>query len=464
MVQSKSYLPSSNYTKSFWLSLEDQDPFSKYQHSPRLPKETDILIIGSGYAGASTVYNLLKQDPSLDVTLLEARTTCSGATGRNGGHLKPYGHREYSQYEESFGSRIAADIVNSEVDHLYTIKDLVEKEGIDCDFVLTRAFDVYKESTRFENDVESLAKLESNPYVKQEIKDSIQVLEGDSVSTLSKVSNVKRGITYPAAHLWPWKLVTSLLKKSVSVGLKLYTNTTVIEVSLVGNKYKIVTEKGSLFAKKVVFATNAYTKALLPEFKDAITPVKGVVTHIKSLDKPIPQLPNTYGIFHKSGLYSEYLINRADGGIIVGGGSVSMIDGTGDYSEVYDNPDDSYYTSKAKEYFQNYAPRTFTTWKNSKSDITWSGIMGYTSNGFPFVGDLGFINQPNAYIVAGFSGHGMPRVYLSGKAIADSIITGNSVLELDQIPENYVATLDRLKNSKEKNYKIELINVIKSKL
>lgn len=142
------YLPVPNYTKPFWLSLQDSDPFSCYKFSEKVPSKTDILIIGSGYAGTSTAYNLFNEDPSLDVTMVEARTICSGATGRNGGHLKPYCHRMYLDYEAAHGQFVAAQVVNFEVDHLYKIKQIVEKEEIDCDFVLTRACDVYRDSKK----------------------------------------------------------------------------------------------------------------------------------------------------------------------------------------------------------------------------------------------------------------------------------------------------------------------------
>lgn len=53
--------------------------------TPDLPDEADIVIIGAGYAGASTAYHLLKDNPSPPkIVILEAREACSGATGRNG--------------------------------------------------------------------------------------------------------------------------------------------------------------------------------------------------------------------------------------------------------------------------------------------------------------------------------------------------------------------------------------------
>ena len=83
--------PVPNSTTSFWRS--SLHALDSHRSTDKLPQEADIIIIGAGYAGASVAHHLLKNDsfakkePS--IVILEAREACSGATGRNGGHLKP---------------------------------------------------------------------------------------------------------------------------------------------------------------------------------------------------------------------------------------------------------------------------------------------------------------------------------------------------------------------------------------
>jgi hypothetical protein len=77
--------PAAGYTQSFWRT--ELDVLDSHRSTPELPKETDILIIGGGYAGASAAYHLFPEDQqgtTPNVVLLEARELCSGATGRNG--------------------------------------------------------------------------------------------------------------------------------------------------------------------------------------------------------------------------------------------------------------------------------------------------------------------------------------------------------------------------------------------
>lgn len=82
-----SALPVPNSTEPFWRT--QLHPLDNHRSTPELPAKVDIAIIGSGYAGASVVYHILKTckdtgaaPPS--IAILEAREACSGATGRNG--------------------------------------------------------------------------------------------------------------------------------------------------------------------------------------------------------------------------------------------------------------------------------------------------------------------------------------------------------------------------------------------
>jgi choline dehydrogenase-like flavoprotein len=67
------------------------------QPRPALPgdRDADVCIVGAGYTGLWTAYYLKKADPSLRITILEARFAGFGASGRNGGWLSGLapGHR-----------------------------------------------------------------------------------------------------------------------------------------------------------------------------------------------------------------------------------------------------------------------------------------------------------------------------------------------------------------------------------
>jgi lysine/ornithine N-monooxygenase len=72
-------------TTSFWRT--QPHALDNHRSSESLPRESDIVVIGAGYAGASVVHHLLSHaDPASvpSILVLESRQACSGATGRNG--------------------------------------------------------------------------------------------------------------------------------------------------------------------------------------------------------------------------------------------------------------------------------------------------------------------------------------------------------------------------------------------
>jgi hypothetical protein len=57
--------------------------------------------------------------------------------------VKPDTYYNILKYTQKYGAKEAAAFSKFEASHVYEVKNLVEKEQIDCDFVLTRSLDVY---------------------------------------------------------------------------------------------------------------------------------------------------------------------------------------------------------------------------------------------------------------------------------------------------------------------------------
>lgn len=67
--------------------------------------------------------------------------------------------------------------------------------------------------------------------------------------------------------------------------------------------------------------------------------------------------------------------------------------------------------------------------------------MGYSSDGMPHVGQVP--GKPGQLICAGFSGHGMPQIFLSAKAVARMALEDMKVEEVD-LPRLYRTSQARL--------------------
>lgn len=119
-------IPQPSTTSSFWL----QDPRIFQPHSAPLPTEVDVVIIGSGITGASIARSLLENRISPSILMLEARSICSGATGRNGGHVLETGDY-YAELVDNFGVKEAQRILRFRLAHLREMMAVSKQLGID---------------------------------------------------------------------------------------------------------------------------------------------------------------------------------------------------------------------------------------------------------------------------------------------------------------------------------------------
>ncbi|KAL4964011.1 uncharacterized protein BDV14DRAFT_201266 [Aspergillus stella-maris] len=76
-----------------------------------LAAETDVVVIGSGITGVSVAHTLLESNPTIRMVVLEARSFCSDATGRNGGHMASYGGTQYSALKTKLGAEEALRVI-----------------------------------------------------------------------------------------------------------------------------------------------------------------------------------------------------------------------------------------------------------------------------------------------------------------------------------------------------------------
>lgn len=129
--------------KAFWQT----EPHALHDHrsTEQLPEHSDIIIIGAGYAGVSVAHHLAKDAFAAhkSITMLEARGACSGATGRNGGHMRPDLYSHIGKYCDIAGVEAGVEVADFEISHVQAFKKLVDEENIDCDFTLTRSYDVW---------------------------------------------------------------------------------------------------------------------------------------------------------------------------------------------------------------------------------------------------------------------------------------------------------------------------------
>ncbi|OLY79363.1 putative oxidoreductase OrdL [Smittium mucronatum] len=437
-------LPSENPTRSGWL---DENPLKNYRHSEELPTFSDILIIGSGFSGSSVAYHLLSDprtklndvnpfsensDPKKKlVTLLEAREACGGATGRNGGHLIPANYRDFIDDSKVFGSEEQAAAVRIfEQIGANEVKDFIVNNKVECEFRSEGNLQLYTSQEDFENALKNLEAVRSWGIGGQ------QVYSQQDLKKIFGATECVGGIKIPGSQVFPAKLIWFLLSKAIESGLNLYTHTPVEKVSLATPQdirlleksvesskltaplWCVTTSTGKkVFTNKVVHATNAYASHILEDYRAHVFPVRAQI-----ISPAAEHCTNLwpFGLSLRHGL--EYAIQRdyPNGRLVLGGrrtSSPTLEVGTADDSVLSPELCQALREDLKKAEF-GYMGLNPESLYNVRE---WTGIMGFSDDNVPYVGKV-VTRSGNTlegqYILAGFTGHGMPKCFRCGREIA----------------------------------------------
>lgn len=262
------------------------------------------------------------------------------------------------------------------------------------------------------------------------------------------MEGAKAAFSSPACSLWPYKFVSQILAKLLDKGLlNLQTHTAVTSVSVDPSTGRNVihTPRGTLAAKRLIFATNAYTGGIASTYKEHIIPYLGTASHIVPSSGPIsPHLSNTYNITYAPDR-TDYLNPRPNGSIVVGGGKWTYAK---DREKWYDNHDDSCQLTEAHSHFDRLMQKHFRGWKDSGAEMesVWTGVMGHTPDEWPHVGSVPGV-EGKQWIMAGFNGGGMPMIFLTAKGVAKMVMDGKRFGGTG-LPRVFETGLERLRSRK----------------
>ncbi|UPL02388.1 hypothetical protein LCI18_013322 [Fusarium solani-melongenae] len=432
-------LPVGNPTSSYWLS----QPHSKLQNfcsRDKLPEVADTVVIGSGISGSLIAHELLTrrsygQDRPL--VMLEARSFASGATGRNGGHIKPDCYKNFAAYQQRYGSDVAKSLCRFELDNMRESIKLITQQGLGeaVDLVQTQSVDFFMASKAWDDAQKSLE------LYAEAGGDLTEIKAYDKVEAEKKYrfTGVFGAVTYPACSLWPYKLAAGLTEKAVDNGLQLFTHTPALGIfPAAEGKWRIRTSKGDITCDTIFHATNGYVSHLLPELASKVVPVKGNVVAIK----PGQELDNN-PLEHTAGVQwgedFDYMIQRPVDGkpLIFGGRDLAhkrkLLGPIGD-------ADDSTTTPEVVRALLRFPINHMRGWGHQSTPrFVWSGIMGFTADGFPFVGEVP--GRAGQYASVGYTGHGMARVVLTIRALVQKFF--NEAID-PRVPRLYFNLKERL--------------------
>ncbi|WP_226909558.1 NAD(P)/FAD-dependent oxidoreductase [Georgenia ruanii] len=244
--------------RPFWLD----DP-RRPDAAPALAGEvdTDLAVVGGGFAGLWTALRAKERDPARRVVLLEARRIGWAASGRNGG---------FCEASLTHGDANGVRHLPGELDRLRelgreNLAELVatiERYDIDCDLERTGTLNVATEA----HEVAWLAEEADEAGAEPAPDAGAATVFFDAAAVRAEVASplYRAGLwdTAGTVLLNPAKLAWGLARVCRELGVEVYEHTPVRALAATADAVTLDTDGGTVTARRVALATNAFPSLL----------------------------------------------------------------------------------------------------------------------------------------------------------------------------------------------------------
>lgn len=216
--------------------------------------ETDLLVIGGGYAGLWAALRSKERYPERDVVLIEAKRVAWAASGRNGGFCEP---------------SLTHGRSNAEI-HLPKEKELLERLGEQNLEELLATIERY--DIQCDIRPHGVIKLATEPHQEALLADlaasdpSVKLLEGEALQdqVRTPVARVGGWATAEGVVLNPVALAKGLYEACVKLGVRVFEHTPAHDLAEIGpgRGVTVSTPRARVTARHVVLATNGFQSLL----------------------------------------------------------------------------------------------------------------------------------------------------------------------------------------------------------
>jgi glycine/D-amino acid oxidase-like deaminating enzyme len=359
--------------------------------------KADVVIIGGGYTGLSSAYNIHRRFPEKKIILLEGACCGYGASGRNGGFCVATSLLDENCKDPDARKRC----LDVSLYGIEQIKECIADHGLDCDFEENGMLDVATNEAEIKTIEKSCRDL-------KEWGLDVEVLHGKDLEKEIKSPRFLAGLkTSHGATLNPAKLARGMKKIVEGMGVEVRERSVVTRV-VPGKIHHVDTELGEVSAPVLVLATNAYSHKI-GFFKNRLYPI---YTYMVATEPLSESQWEAIGWQNRQGLADlrmmfNYSVRSSDGRIVMGGSD----------AKYYDN--DRLAPGNNKSVSQNIVEdltATFPSLEGIGIEHAWGGPMGISLSRGPSVGVMG--EHGNLYYGVGFI-EGVPSTQTGGRMIAD---------------------------------------------
>lgn len=378
-------------------------------------QRADIGIVGAGYTGLWTAYYLLALEPSLSISIVDAKYAGFGASGRNGGWVSALFPASLDSLAHKSNREDAIRMHRTMTANISDIGAVIEKHQWHVDWEHGGTVVAARTPVQLERAVEEVTSMQA-----WGLGEDLTYLDAQAITQRMNVTDALGGTYTPhCAAINPYKLVRHLAMYLRERGVRFFESSPVGEISA----GLIRTEGGSLRAPVIIRATEGYTRTLRGESR-TVAPVYSLML----ATEPLPHDVIAEIGLHDRETFADYrnLIiygqRTADNRIAFGGRGAPYFYGSR-ISPAQDR------NAKVHRELWRTLTDLFPVLHNSRVTHTWGGPLGIARDWWA---SCGFDPGTGLGWSGGYVGDGVGTSHLGGKTLAHLITETPS--ELTTLP------------------------------
>ena len=361
--------------------------------------ETDVTVIGAGFAGSSLALHLAEL--GVRVVVLESRQPGWGASGRTAGHVLP-NLKTLKVLSNMPGE--GEKFLEFFLDNRRIVYDIVSKYNINCDASQSGLLSF----VQFPKRLGAVAKRRAEWWRAKGC--NVDVLEGGDLRSVSGTGRYHLGIYWrDGGRVNPYLFTIGMIAQAARLGSQVYGDSDVVRVYKNNGRWTVLTNDGNrVSSETVVLCTNGYTTAVVPELEKSYYPVTAYALTTKPLPQDIRQ-----SIIPSGATLEQEPINL----------HCFLIDGRGRIVTSLlpraANP------HKAIPHFRDFIPwlhRTFPVMRETEIELEayWTGVTAFSEDEFAKCYGL----KQGLIALMSFSGWGNVMAPVLGKHLANVLAKG----------------------------------------
>ena len=357
----------------------------------------DVVVVGGGYLGLWTAWQLKSLEPACDVVVLEESLAGHGPSGRNGGFVSTLWD-DLPILRDRVGDERALDVVRASERGVHGIGEWCERVGVDAWYRAAPTLVVATSEAQLDASEHAIEACEALGAPEE-----IRHLKADELRARCDAGFLGGAILRTSATVQPARLAVGLRAKVVEAGVRLHERTPVRRLR--ADKV-VVTPRGRVRAGAAVLAVNSAT-AGFPGFRLA----HAVASSHIVLTEPVPDVLEELGWTGGEPIADgrtllHYLRTTRDGRIAFGWGGGRMGFGARRLGRLDVDPG-------AARTARDDLLRFFPQLRGRRITHAWGGPIDVSPTHLPVFGSRGRVHHG-----FGFTGNGVGPSYLGGEILA----------------------------------------------